>query len=419
MTSNIEEDDILTLIEMMENQKLGDDVEPVDAFTLGDADLLETLKDEDLLELKEEEVKALEETLGWDSDEGDQVTYTHEQKSIDEKEEDIETLSIGGITNNLRFVVGDSVEILDSSKKWRAGKISSLNFRDSFWPEDQFVPYEVILNDGELMYAPLDDDRLVRVPVTKGKDDKVRDEKDDGKGVNDDNDNDAKVEQEVDDDKKDFKEKDGITEIDVSELEDEELKSDHGNSYDDFSPGGNIVDENDIGFNESGLFTQEEVDALIGQLEHSTMSSNNCSAHPTVCSPCNDNHHSHSSSSGHGCSLKTLRPRMIDPNEDSGLTNINQLNAMMEMVHDAMVAGGQVDQTSPAFRDPKTGSVHVTMLDVNQKKYVVEIKLTDRPSDEFAKISKELQQRDVGATLDDDDNDENILTTNDDECAIM
>ena len=56
MTSNIEEDDILTLIEMMENQKLGDDVEPVDAFTLGDADLLETLKDEDLLELKEEEV---------------------------------------------------------------------------------------------------------------------------------------------------------------------------------------------------------------------------------------------------------------------------------------------------------------------------------------------------------------------------
>ena len=197
MTSNIEEDDILTLIEMMENQKLGDDVEPVDAFTLGDADLLETLKDEDLLELKEEEVKALEETLGWDSDEGDKVTYTHEQKSIDEKEEDIETLSIGGITNNLRFVVGDSVEILDSSKKWRAGKISSLNFRDSFWPEDQFVPYEVILNDGELMYAPLDDDRLVRVPVTKGKDDKVQDEKDDGKGVNDDNDNDAKVEQEV------------------------------------------------------------------------------------------------------------------------------------------------------------------------------------------------------------------------------
>jgi len=183
--------------------------------------------------------------------------------------------------------------------------------------------------------------------------------------------------------------------------------------------------------NETGLFTQTEVDALLGHLDHSLKehqterSSTEVNldtfpreqhGHSHNGIACDGNHH-HAHHS-HSMDTTPIRPRMVRQEEVTGLTNLNQLNAMMEMVHDAMVTGGQVDQTQPAFRDPTTGSVHVTMLDSSGKKSVVEIKLDDHPSKEFAEASliaaEEQKQQGEGGSEKMDG-----LENEEDDCVVM
>ena len=38
----------------------------------------------------------------------------------------------------------------------------ALDYREDEWPEDRIVPYQIQLDDGPLIFAPLDDDRVVR-----------------------------------------------------------------------------------------------------------------------------------------------------------------------------------------------------------------------------------------------------------------
>lgn len=40
-----------------------------------------------------------------------------------------------------------------------------LNYRESNWPPGKTAPYQVRLNDGRLIFAPMDDDRVIRSPV--------------------------------------------------------------------------------------------------------------------------------------------------------------------------------------------------------------------------------------------------------------
>merc|ERR1719252_401275 len=61
----------------------------------------------------------------------------------------------------LRFAVGDAVECRTSAG-WSKGKVVALMYRDEFMPEGVIAPYQVQLDKGDLIYAPADDDQLIR-----------------------------------------------------------------------------------------------------------------------------------------------------------------------------------------------------------------------------------------------------------------
>ena len=42
------------------------------------------------------------------------------------------------------------------------GEVVALNYREDEWPEGQVAPYQIMLQTGALIFAPLDEDRVVR-----------------------------------------------------------------------------------------------------------------------------------------------------------------------------------------------------------------------------------------------------------------
>merc|ERR1712194_924997 len=70
----------------------------------------------------------------------------------------IEACKCGG----LRFGVGDAVECR-AQGGWIRGRIVGLRYREDDWPEDEFVPYQIMCEDnGQLIFAPEDHPRLIR-----------------------------------------------------------------------------------------------------------------------------------------------------------------------------------------------------------------------------------------------------------------
>jgi G3E family GTPase len=61
---------------------------------------------------------------------------------------------------SLRFEIGQAV--ICNVGSWTAGKIIKLNYREPSWPAEKVAPYQVELTDGRLIFAPIDDDRVVR-----------------------------------------------------------------------------------------------------------------------------------------------------------------------------------------------------------------------------------------------------------------
>ena len=61
---------------------------------------------------------------------------------------------------------------------WTSGAVVALNYREDKWPEGRTAPYQIELSDGRLIFAPYDDDCVVRARATevKGK------EKEKGRG---------------------------------------------------------------------------------------------------------------------------------------------------------------------------------------------------------------------------------------------
>tara|TARA_Y100000746_G_scaffold179769_1_gene157597 strand:- start:2418 stop:2891 length:474 start_codon:yes stop_codon:yes gene_type:complete len=59
----------------------------------------------------------------------------------------------------LRFTIGTKVECLVGDE-WKNGKIIDLGYRDEF---GHHAPYQIELNDGSLVYAPIDDDKVIRL----------------------------------------------------------------------------------------------------------------------------------------------------------------------------------------------------------------------------------------------------------------
>jgi len=61
----------------------------------------------------------------------------------------------------LRFKVGESVECR-TGEGWMKGKVVAQMYRDEYMPEGVVAPYQVQLDKGDLIYAPADDNQLIR-----------------------------------------------------------------------------------------------------------------------------------------------------------------------------------------------------------------------------------------------------------------
>lgn len=64
-----------------------------------------------------------------------------------------------------RFDKGTSVLCRVGDQQWCAGKIVSHDYREDDWAPGKKVPYQIALDDGRLIFSPVDDDELVRLLV--------------------------------------------------------------------------------------------------------------------------------------------------------------------------------------------------------------------------------------------------------------
>ena len=61
----------------------------------------------------------------------------------------------------LRFEIGQAIEA-KIDEGWVHGEVVALNYREDEWPEGRTAPYQIKLDDGSLIFAPYDDDCVVR-----------------------------------------------------------------------------------------------------------------------------------------------------------------------------------------------------------------------------------------------------------------
>ena len=61
----------------------------------------------------------------------------------------------------LRFKVGDRVEC-NAARGWSKGTIVALLYRNPGMPAGFVAPYQIKLDNGDLIYAPMDDDRVIK-----------------------------------------------------------------------------------------------------------------------------------------------------------------------------------------------------------------------------------------------------------------
>ena len=447
-----EMDNLMTLMEGTNLNTNGPFTETIDSFTLNDEDLLVPLNENDMLPMNDDEMAALADTLTWESEDDDtnddHTTHPQSNPTTNTNQGDTKTNkpTKSNTYKPLRFAIGDRVECKGPNEIWHIGTIDDIHYRDEFWPKDQFVPYAVQIDQGEVLYAPNDDNRIIRAITTTA----VAA---------------AATTSSISSTTKSIQK----TSTDTSNHShqshphshpQQQQQQQHGHSH-----GGVPCDGNHTNNNEVGLFTQEELAALLSNMEAVSNSSNSnghghshggvaCDGHHghpdnhpeenhhyekpvhqshghshggVAC----DGHHGHPENhhEGHGHShgdsstSTKLRPRMIHQDKDApAFDNLDQLNAMMERVHDVMAAGGEVDQTKPAYRDPKTGSVFVTTLDKNSNIHIEEIKLTDRPSPAFenaSRLAEEEKEKESNKEAVYDRFQENGGDDEDEECVIM
>ena len=70
--------------------------------------------------------------------------------------------------DNLRFMVGSYVECRvgpDPVTGWAPGRVKTLLYREPNWPEGYHAPYQIELDDGRLIFAPQDTDKVIRPGV--------------------------------------------------------------------------------------------------------------------------------------------------------------------------------------------------------------------------------------------------------------
>jgi len=65
--------------------------------------------------------------------------------------------------HGLRFAIGTRVKC-NTSAGWAPGVVTQHNYRELGWAAERLhVPYQVQLDDGRLIFAPLDVDRVIKL----------------------------------------------------------------------------------------------------------------------------------------------------------------------------------------------------------------------------------------------------------------
>merc|ERR1712216_230342 len=62
----------------------------------------------------------------------------------------------------LRFAIGAKVQCKTGEKDWSNGEVVALMYRDEYMPPGMVAPYQIKLVDGNLIYAPADEDSVIR-----------------------------------------------------------------------------------------------------------------------------------------------------------------------------------------------------------------------------------------------------------------
>lgn len=70
--------------------------------------------------------------------------------------------SIAKRVKTLRFAKGDSVECKTGKNQWTKGTVVALMYRENFMSPGEVAPYQIELDDGDLIYAPGDTDDIIR-----------------------------------------------------------------------------------------------------------------------------------------------------------------------------------------------------------------------------------------------------------------
>jgi hypothetical protein len=170
-----EMDNLMTLMEDTNLNTNGPFKETIDSFTLNDEDLLVPLNESDMLPMNDDEMAALADTITWEpedddtnDDHDDHTTHPQSNPTTNTNQGDTKTNkpTKSNTYKPLRFAIGDRVECKGPNEIWHIGTIDDIHYRDEFWPKDQFVPYAVQIDQGEMLYAPNDDNRIIRAITT-------------------------------------------------------------------------------------------------------------------------------------------------------------------------------------------------------------------------------------------------------------
>mmetsp|Transcript_2137 Transcript_2137/g.2468 ORF Transcript_2137/g.2468 Transcript_2137/m.2468 type:complete len:114 (-) Transcript_2137:22-363(-) len=67
----------------------------------------------------------------------------------------------------LRFPLGTRVQCRTGQGEdgWSSGTVIKHWYREQKWPAERFAPYQIQLDDNRRIFAPLDDDRVIRKPT--------------------------------------------------------------------------------------------------------------------------------------------------------------------------------------------------------------------------------------------------------------